>query len=260
MICDLANIRLKSLRPPTGFMEGTAKDPVALNRAREEARALRTDYVLIDEKGDLSINEFRSRARHAVIREKCELLMIDYLQRMKCTDKALAGKREQQINEIAQGISATAKELQVPIVVLAQLNRNPEDRPDGKPELGDLRESGSIEQEARFVGLLWRPKYYATNLKKRAKMMELLKITDDDEFDQYVECIVAKQNEGPSGPVPLRFIEDYARFESQDPERPMFSGRPDKRQSKREDPAADTLMRSVREVFPEATETEERMT
>ena len=154
LICSLANIRLKSLRPVTGFM-----DLGAMSRAQEVGKALMTDYVRIDEKGDLSINEFRARARQAVIKDKCELLMIDYLQRMKGSSKRAQGHRELEINEIAQGISATAKELNVPIVVLAQLNRNPEERNDGKPELGDLRESGSIEQEARFVGLIWRPKY-----------------------------------------------------------------------------------------------------
>ena len=127
----------------------------AMSRAQEVGKALMTDYVRIDEKGDLSINEFRARARQAVIKDKCgQLLMIDYLQRMKGSSKRAQGHRELEINEIAQGISATAKELNVPIVVLAQLNRNPEERNDGKPELGDLRESGSIEQEARFVGLI----------------------------------------------------------------------------------------------------------
>jgi len=251
LICMLANIRLKSLRPVTGFMEGTAHDPVALNRARDVATELMTDYISIDEKGDLSINEFRSRARQAVVKEKCKLIMIDYLQRMKCSDKNLRNNREQQVNEIAQGISATAKELKVPIIVLAQLNRNPEDRPDGKPELGDLRESGSIEQEARFVGLLWRPWYYARNShKKREKLMKELDL-DEEQLKQYVECIVAKQNEGPSGAVPLRFIEDYARFEAQDPERPLFSNRPEQRQQK-EGEAAEIAMASIKEIFPNA--------
>jgi len=144
----------------------------------------------------------------------------------------------------------------VPVVVLAQLNRNPEDRKDGKPELGDLRESGAIEQEMGFVGLLWRPAYYATNSAKRNTLMQAVKIEDDNDFDSYVECIVAKQNNGPTGPIPLRFIEKFARFEAQDPNRPFLSNRPDLRQYSDEDGGQDdnleTTLQSIREVFPNA--------
>jgi replicative DNA helicase len=148
-----------------------------------------------------------------------------------------------------------AKELGVPVVVLAQLNRNPEDRKDGKPELGDLRESGAIEQEMGFVGLLWRPSYYATNMAKRATLKEAVKIYDDKDFDGYVECVVAKQNNGPTGPIPLRFVKEFARFEPQDPNRPFLSNRPDLRQYHEGDEESDTIaatLASVREVFPGA--------
>ena len=244
LICMLAEIHFKRLRPGQTFVSDEQ-----LRRAEEAADELTTDYVHIDEKGDLSIHEFRARARQAVAKNKCELIMIDYLQRMKGSTKRAQLSRELEINEIAQGISATAKELNVPIVVLAQLNRKPEERVDGKPELGDLRESGSIEQEARFVGLLWRPNYYATNASKRAKMMKDLGIEDEQAFAEYAECIVAKQNEGPVGPIPLRFIQDYARYESQDQDRPLFPNRLDKRQPK---PASHGIgLEEIRKSFPE---------
>lgn len=252
LICSRADIKLKDLRH--GFMDHTA-----LERAATAAEALTTDYIRIDEKGDLSIFEFRARARRAVLRDKCELIMIDYLQRMKGSSKRAAMSRELEINEIAQGISATAKELRVPIVVLAQLNRKPEERKDGKPELGDLRESGSIEQEARFVGLLWRPKYYANSDAKRTMMKKDLGMEpgaeSDTEFDQYAECIVAKQNEGPVGPVPLRFVEAFARYEPQDPDRPLYSNNPAARQEIKKPPAeskAHPLIEEAREIFGES--------
>jgi replicative DNA helicase len=244
-----------------------------------------TDYVLIDEKPDLNILEFRARARQAVVKDKCELIMIDYLQRMKGCSKRAQAHRELEINEIAQGISATAKELNVPIVVLAQLNRKPEDRWDGKPELGDVRESGSVENEARFVGLLWRPWYYAHDGKKKEKMLKGLKkdykkfdaehgFDNEDVYREFAVCFVAKQNEGPVGPVVMRFVSEYARFESEDPNRPMFSAKKEQRQEKPldklkpdDEPAPNSngagvqdldeinkILAMAREVFPNAEE------
>jgi replicative DNA helicase len=257
LICSRADIDLKKMRGPYAFMEEEAIDEHAgrrkgfVPRADVAAQTLMTDYVLIDEKADLNILEFRARARQAVVKDHCELIMLDYLQRMKGCSKRSQLHRELEINEIAQGISATAKELNVPIVVLAQLNRKTEERWDGKPELGDVRESGSIEQEARFVGLLWRPWYYAhegktygrDGKKKKEKMIKCLNeewnkgenkydFENDELYQQFAVCDVAKQNEGPTGPVALRFIDRFARFEAEDPERPLFSNDLEKRQVK----------------------------
>jgi replicative DNA helicase len=240
LIASRANVELTDLR--FGFLSREK-----LERCRSAANDLMTDYIQIDEKGDLSILEFRARARTAVIKDKCELIMIDYLQRMKGSSKRGQMSRELEISEIAQGISATAKELNVPIVVLAQLNRNPEERKDGRPELGDLRESGSLEQEARFVGLLWRPSYYANTSDKRNWLKDKLKIQDDRAFDEYAECIIAKQNEGPTGPVPLRFVPEFARYEPQDRDRPFFSNQSAKRQKMDHE-----FVGSIKEVFPHA--------
>lgn len=243
LICSRADIQLKAMRH--GFMDKEAIDEHAarrgnfMPRADLAAEALMTDYVQIDEKGDLNILEFRARARQAVVKDHCQLIMIDYLQRMKGASKRAQSHRELEINEIAQGISTTAKELNVPIVVLAQLNRKPEDRWDGRPELGDVRESGSIEQEARFVGLLWRPWYYGAEGKKKDRMVKALEnewkdydFNDPEAYRQFAVCFVAKQNEGPVGPIVLRFLSEYARFEAEDPDRPLFSNKPEKRQDK----------------------------
>ena len=130
LICSRADIELKKMRGPYGFMDQEAIDEHAgrrknfIPRADQAAQALMTDYVLIDEKPDLNILEFRARARQAVVKDHCELIMVDYLQRMKGCSKRAQQHRELEINEIAQGISASAKELNVPIVILAQLTGN----------------------------------------------------------------------------------------------------------------------------------------
>lgn len=255
MIAARGEINLKDAR--LGFRDDEAPD-----RARRAAAELTTDYINIDEKGDLNIVELISRARRAVIRDKCDVIMIDYLQRLHGASKRSRENRQIEITEITQGISELSKSLGVPIIVLAQLNRSPEERKDGKPELGDLRESGSIEQEMGFVGLLWRPSYYCENdLDKREQMIgrliEQKKISGEEEFDKYAECIVAKQNEGPVGPIPLRFIKEFARYEAQDPDRPLFSNRADQRQNApalgQQKKTAPEIPAHIQEVFPRAT-------
>jgi replicative DNA helicase len=161
ILCDRASINLQRLRD--GFL---AKDTVP--KLEAEAERVAAGNIWIDDTGGLSIFEFRARARRGVKKHGWNLIVIDYLQRMRSTSKRAQGSRELEINEIAQGISETAKELNVPIIVLVQLNRESERREDKVPQLSDLRESGSIEQEARFVALLHRPVYYA--LTEPAKM------------------------------------------------------------------------------------------
>ena len=150
---------------------------------------------------------------------------------MRSTSKRAQLSREQELNEIAQGISATAKELQVPIVVLAQLNRETEKRIDGRPELSHLRESGSMEAEAHFVGLLYRPSYYAKDEQHLADMAKERNMVAK-EFLSYTELIIAKQRRGPVGTVKLKFRKEYARFEGEETDRPLYSNRADKRQVK----------------------------
>ena len=110
--------------------------------------------------------------------------------------------RQLEISEISAGIKALAKELNIPIIVIAQLNRQPELRGNGKPRLSDLRESGSIEQDADVVSLLVRAEYYETE--EEAKQ----------EVAGEAELIIAKQRNGPIGDVPLVFLREFTRFES----------------------------------------------
>jgi replicative DNA helicase len=244
ILCDRASINLQRLRD--GFL---AKDTVP--KLEAEAAKVAAGNIWIDDTGGLSIFEFRARARRGVLKHGWKLIIIDYLQRMRSTSKRAQSSRELEINEIASGISETAKELNVPIIVLVQLNRESEKRTDKIPQLSDLRESGSIEQEARFVGLLHRPVYYTlTESSKRhaARKHKIFKteldpvtseevpmIGDDgepepdlDAFEQYAELHVVKQNEGPVGTIRLRFIKEFARLEGVTTK--LYSNNPDERQ------------------------------
>ncbi|MFN2475428.1 MAG: DnaB-like helicase C-terminal domain-containing protein, partial [Chthoniobacterales bacterium] len=130
--------------------------------------------------------------------------VVDYLQLLRSTSRRGQDNRQIEISEISAGLKGLAKELSIPVVVLAQLNRNPENRTGdskGRPRLSDLRESGTIEQDADFVGLLVREEYYADSEEER------------EESQGKADLIIAKQRNGPTGDVPLTFIKEFTRFE-----------------------------------------------
>jgi replicative DNA helicase len=160
----------------------------------------------------------------------CKLIIIDYVQLMKSTSKRAQGNSELEISEIMQGIRTTSKELKVPTIVLAQLNRDVEKRSvEAIPQLSDLRESGSIEQEADAVLLLYRPSYYAKSEERMFQMAQKRQM-GVPEFKQLAELIIAKQRRGPVGTVPFRFLKELAHFESEDPDRPLYSNDESQRQ------------------------------
>lgn len=224
ILCRRSRIDLKKLR--SGFF--SKEQRAELDR---QAETLTSAQILIDDKPGLSIFEFRARARRAVVKHGARLIIIDYVQLMKSTSKRAQANRELEISEIMQGIIDTAKEMKVPIIILAQLNRETEKRSvDGVPQLSDLRESGSIEAGSHFVGLLYRPSYYAKSDERLRQMAEKREM-GVDEFKTLAELIIAKQRRGPVGTVPLRFVKEYAHFESEDPERPLYSNRDEERQS-----------------------------
>ena len=137
---------------------------------------------------------------------KIELIMVDYLQLCRSTSRRAQDNRQQEIAEISSGLKALAKELSLPIIVLAQLNRGAESRTSNKPKLSDLRESGSIEQDADVVALLFRQEYYAEDDDSRA------------ESAGEAELLIAKQRNGPTGGVPLTFRKEFMRFEDREGE------------------------------------------
>lgn len=171
-------------------------------KLNDAAAALSESAIFIDDTPGLTILELRAKARRMRDRHRIELIAIDYLQLCRSTTRRGQENRQIEISEISSGIKALAKELGIPIIVLAQLNRQPEQRGGGKPRMSDLRESGSLEQDADVVALLVRPEVYEEDEDARS------------ELSGKAELIIAKQRNGPIGEVPLTFIKEYTRFEN----------------------------------------------
>ena len=191
MITSQSRVSLRSMT--NGF--ASESDIPKLTSA---AGRLYNSPIFVDDTPALSVLKIRTRARRANRVFGVKLFIIDYLQLVKSTS-ARAKTREQEIADVSSALKALAKELNVPIIVLAQLNRELEREKNRKPRLSDLRESGSIEQDADVVGMLYR---VATEGDA------------DDEIAIPVNLLVAKQRNGPTGVVNLTFIKSYTRFES----------------------------------------------
>ena len=194
LLCSRARVNLQKVRE--GFL--AERDFPSLTAA---ASKLAEAQIYIDDTAGLSILELRAKARRLKAQKDIQLIVVDYLQLLKSTTRRAQDNRQLEISEISAGIKGLAKELKVPIIVLAQLNRQPEARSGGKPRLSDLRESGSIEQDADLVGLLVRPEVYEEDEDARA------------EKAGEAELIIAKQRNGPVGDVPLTFLKEFTRFE-----------------------------------------------
>lgn len=168
--------------------------------------------LFIDETSSLSPFEIRARARRLKAQHGLDLIMIDYLQLMDIKEKKMES-RERVVSEISKTLKAIAKELDVPVVALAQLNRGVEGRSDRRPMLSDLRESGSIEQDADVIMMLYRDDYYDK---------------DDPDKQGHAEVIIGKQRNGPTGTVRLKWEAEYGRFRDPDhePQHPMPPPRP----------------------------------
>jgi replicative DNA helicase len=155
--------------------------------------------IFIDDSAELNILRLRAKARRMAASDGLDCVFIDYLQLMSPMGRA--DSRQQQIAEMSRGLKALSRELDIPIVVLSQLNRAAEGREGHRPRMSDLRESGAIEQDADVVVLLHREDYYHR---------------DDPEYQQTnkTEVIIAKQRNGPIGTIPLTFLPECIRFEN----------------------------------------------
>jgi replicative DNA helicase len=159
--------------------------------------------LIIDDTPALNIFEFRAKCRRLKSQYDIQLIIIDYLQLMHGKADGKGGNREQEIGSISRALKSVAKELNVPVIALSQLSRAVESRPGGskKPMLSDLRESGSIEQDADMVLFLYRPEYYG------------LTVDEDNNPTQGVgEVIIAKHRNGETGTVRLKFVGKYVKF------------------------------------------------
>jgi replicative DNA helicase len=195
MLCSRARVNLRNIRE--GFF--SERDFPKITSA---AGKLAASPLYIDDSAGLSILQLRAKARRMWQQYGIKLFVIDYLQLLHSTARR-AENRQQEIADISSGVKALAKELDVPIIVLAQLNREMEKDKNRKPRMSDLRESGAIEQDADLIGLLYKPN-----------------TGDDDEgpsMEQEAEpvnLLIAKQRNGPQGDVKLTFLKTYTRFES----------------------------------------------
>lgn len=157
--------------------------------------------LFIDETTGISPTEVRARARRLKASRGLDVIIIDYMQMMRLKTKT--DNREREVSEISNGLKSLAKELKIPVIALAQLNRSVEGRTDRRPMLSDLRESGSIEQDADIIMMLYRDDYYDR---------------DDAEKQGLAEVIIAKQRNGPTGTVKLRWDAEFGRFRDAEPD------------------------------------------
>ena len=172
--------------------------PEDWRKLQEAAGDLEQAPMFIDDTAELTITQLRGKCRRLQAAHQIQAVFVDYLQLMTYNGRANA--RHEQITEISRGIKALARELNVPVICAAQLNRGPTDREGHRPLMSDLRESGSIEQDADLVLLLHREDYYHQG-------------QDSYEPTGLTELIIAKQRNGPTGICNLTFLNDCTRFE-----------------------------------------------
>lgn len=159
-------------------------------------RKIGNSNLVIDDTSGITASELRSKCRKLKIEQGLDLVIIDYLQLMTGAGKRKSDNRQQEISDISRSLKVMARELDVPVIALSQLSRAVESRPDKRPMLSDLRESGAIEQDADIVMFIYRDEYY----------------NPDSEKKGVAEVIVAKQRSGPTGPVELAWLSQYTKF------------------------------------------------
>lgn len=191
MLCTHARVSMGELK--TGQL--TEADWAKLIKA---VGALSESRIYVDETPALTIMDLRARCRRLKRERGLGLVAVDYLQLMRSSELAARRGREQEISEISRGLKALAKELDVPVIGVSQLNRGVESRTDKRPLMSDLRESGAIEQDADVVMFLYRDEYYNKETDKPG----------------LAEVIIAKQRNGPTGTVELKFTGRYTRFDN----------------------------------------------
>jgi len=192
MMCGRAMVNARQLQ--SGYMP-SSKWPDLIRAAGELSEA----PIFIDDATDLSVFDIRAKCRRLQADKGLGLVVVDYLQLLSHRGRS-SESRQVEISEISRGLKGLAKELNLPVVALSQLSRQAEQREGKRPTLADLRESGAIEQDADLVALLFREEYYSPTPENKG----------------VATIIVAKQRNGPTGDLELRFFPDYARFTNLD--------------------------------------------
>jgi replicative DNA helicase len=186
---------------------------IDFEKIRDYSIELQSLPFYIDETGGLSIAQLMARARRLKRQKGLDLLVVDYIQLLHGSSKRFSESRVQEVTEITTSLKALAKELNVPVIACSQLSRQVESRDDKRPQLSDLRESGSIEQDADVVLFVFREEYYLANKEPRAGTPEYEKWQLDMSLVHgKAEVIIGKQRHGPTGTVELQFDAAVTRF------------------------------------------------
>ena len=183
------------------------------SRLVKGSRELAELPFFLDDTPAISISALRTRARRLKRMHNLELLIVDYLQLMRSTTERAAQNRVLEISDITMGLKAIAKELNIPVIALSQLSRAVEQREDKRPQLSDLRESGSIEQDADIVMFVFREEYYlARSMPREGTPQHESWLEEMEKVHGIAEAIIAKQRNGPIGVAKLSFQSDTTRF------------------------------------------------
>ncbi len=198
LLCSQGNIDAQRFR--NGFLSRPEWAQIA-----KSLGILADSKIFLDDTASISVLEMRAKSRRlAAEQKKLDLIIVDYLQLMSGTAKRFES-RQQEVSQISRELKALAKEMNVPVVALSQLSRAPEARSDHRPQLADLRESGALEQDADVVAFIYREEQYKTPEEKN-------NLPEDQK--NVAELIVAKQRNGPTGTVDLRFTPSSMRFDN----------------------------------------------
>ena len=198
LLCSQGNIDAQRFR--NGFLSRPEWAQIA-----KSLGILADSKIFLDDTAGISVLEMRAKSRRlAAEQKKLDLIIVDYLQLMSGSAKRFES-RQQEVSQISRELKALAKEMNVPVVALSQLSRAPESRSDHRPQLADLRESGALEQDADVVAFIYREEQYKTPEEKN-------NLPEDQK--NVAELIVAKQRNGPTGTVDLRFTPSSMRFDN----------------------------------------------
>ncbi len=188
-------------------------DASEFGRVRDAAIEIQEAPLYIDATGGLSISKLAARARRLKRQHGLDLVVVDYLQLVTAGEGTRSEGRVQEVSQITMGLKSLAKELGVPVIALSQLSRQVEQREDKRPQLSDLRESGSIEQDADAVMFVYRESYYLSRTEPRTGTPEHLSWQEElDQINNLAEVIIGKQRHGPIGTVKLHFNADLTKF------------------------------------------------
>lgn len=203
----------ETARVPSEKIRRGEVDQEQFDQIYHASRQLEELPLYIDDTGGTSIAQLAARARRLKRQHGLGLLVVDYLQLISGSGKRSGDSRVQEITEISMGLKALAKELNVPVIALSQLSRQVESREDKRPQLADLRESGSIEQDADVVLFVYREKYYLSRSEPREGTEDHMKwFARLEEVGDTAEVIIGKQRHGPIGKVDLHFEEKFTSF------------------------------------------------